>query len=191
LIRLDPEQVCDPKRFQQRHHPLSAFLHGQLFDSVLDVLFDGQMRKEREVLEHISNPPFGDRQVDVRLRIEEQSRADGDPSGVRSREAGDAVEHRSFAPAGRAQEHREAGWGIEFDIDGKVLGGAMTKPHRQNRNCTVLRCSLGIHGAIRSSLQAWRFAGNTAQTRRLIAYVIERVTKEKAIRSNAMRFAEA
>jgi hypothetical protein len=103
------------------------------------------MWKEREILKHISNPPFGDWQVDVRLRIEEQSRADGDPSGVRPHEAGNAIENCSFSTTGRAEEHREACRRIELNVDGKVFRGTMTNPHLEDRTCTVLRYSRVIH----------------------------------------------
>jgi hypothetical protein len=57
----------------------------------------------------------------VRLRIEEQSRADGDPSGVRSREARNAIENRGFPTAGRAKQHREARRSIKLNVNGKIL----------------------------------------------------------------------
>jgi hypothetical protein len=84
----------DPERLENFEHARAALRAGEGSKAVAGVLLDSQMRKQSEHLEDVSDAPALRRQVDLRLRIEQQLISDGDASFFGARQASEAVEQR-------------------------------------------------------------------------------------------------
>src|SRR5260221_157800 len=65
LARLTLRELADAKCIQNCGRPRFPLGTGQMSEPVLHILFDGQMGKECEVLKHVSDTAFRNRQVDA------------------------------------------------------------------------------------------------------------------------------
>ena len=67
--------------------------------SIDDVFADVQVRKQQDVLRHISGSPVADGHVDVAFRVEEHVAVDRDPAAPRRAQPRDGLERRRLARA--------------------------------------------------------------------------------------------
>ena len=121
LAGLARDQMRDAKRLEHRHHSRAPLLGRHFRDPVLNVLRDRQMGKQREILKHVSQSTLRHRHVDALIRIEEHSRAERYPPGIRPRESRDAIQQGRLSAARRPQDHREAGRRLEFGLEREAV----------------------------------------------------------------------
>ena len=95
LTRARAGEVRDPEPLEERAAVASA--EG-------DVPLDVQVREERVVLEHEADGPLLRRPVDAPRRVEPRLAGDADPAAVRSRQPGDAAQHRGLPRSRRPHE---------------------------------------------------------------------------------------
>ena len=130
LAGLAREQMRDAKRLEHRHHASAPFRGRNFHDAVLNVLRDCQMGEQREVLKHVAELTLSGRQVDALIGIEQRSRTDSYAAGIGTDEAGDAIQDGRLAAAGRPEQHREAGGGLEAGLEREAVRGPMRDAHR-------------------------------------------------------------
>jgi hypothetical protein len=71
--------------------------------AVLDVAFDVEIRKQQRILRHIADAPLARRDVDALRRREQDAIADADLASIRRPDAGNRLQQRRLAGAGRAE----------------------------------------------------------------------------------------
>ena len=92
----------------------------ELTQSVRDILLRGHVRKKRQILKHISDPPLPRRSIPLALGVVRVFAAHHDASVVGIRKSSDAVEQRSFASARSAKKNRESRQRAKVDIQVKT-----------------------------------------------------------------------
>ena len=115
-------QMRDSKGLQNGRCPRRPLGSWKVWQAVLHVVFDSQMRKQREALQHVSHSAFRDRMIDALRGIEQNAASDGDAPRVRSGQSGDAVEQSRFPGSGRPKQNGESGRGSERYIENELLG---------------------------------------------------------------------
>src|SRR5205807_8027954 len=119
---------------------------GKAGRSVGNVAGDGEVRKQRELLEDIADIAFRYREMEARLGFEEYLRADLDGSGIGRGQAGDAVEQRGLPCSGGAEKDREAGRRGEVDVEREVALGVMLAEARGERGRALVELVGGWDG---------------------------------------------
>ena len=74
-----------------------------VMQSAQDVLPHGHIRKQRIVLEQITDLPLLRREVDVLFRIEQRASVQYDPAAIRALDARDAFQRQALSASGSAQ----------------------------------------------------------------------------------------
>ena len=108
LVRATAEQPFDVERLGGLDDALLPLAARQRRQAVADVLRHGHVREQRELLEDVAEAALGHRNVPRGLAVEQHPLADGDASGVRPGEAGDAAQDGGLARTGGAEEDRDA-----------------------------------------------------------------------------------
>ena len=85
-----------------------------------DVLNDGQMGKEGELLKDIADTPFANREIDTLRAVEEDLIAKSDEPAIGPDEAGYGVENSTLARARRAEKYCHPGC-IEGSLDPEIV----------------------------------------------------------------------
>jgi len=136
--------VRDAKCLQNRGRPLAAGFLRQMRKAVFDILLNGQMRKQGEILKHVSHAPLRDRHVHARLRIEQHAPADDNASGIRPSQSRNAIEQRRLARSGRTKQNGEPRCGLELSLQDELVprgGHALAKPRLEQGAARRVRAS--------------------------------------------------
>ncbi len=88
----------------------------------MDVLLYRQMRKQSQALKDVPDVALGHREIYVLCGIEQDAVADGDASGVRLGQAGNAIEQGCLARSGGAEQDGEARRRLEFNFQVELMG---------------------------------------------------------------------
>ena len=108
--------------------------------AVLDVAPQGEVRKERAVLEHHADTTALRRKVDVPFGVDQRAAGVLDARLVGSQQAGDGAQHRCLARSGRTDE----GQGLAPDADAHVeLDATQAMPHANGQQ--VVGCGPAHH----------------------------------------------
>src|SRR5215813_2777940 len=91
--------------------------HG--LESVGNVIVDGQMWKQCQVLKHVADLSLPDGNVDLILRVEQHALTNPNVSVIGSLQAGDQIEQRGFASSRGAKENADPGRHSELEIQVK------------------------------------------------------------------------
>lgn len=78
-----------------------------------DVLIHRAVRKERVVLEHITESALTRGHIDISARVEQRVLAEADHAGIGRKQTGDRLQSDRLARAGRAVDHRELFFQLE------------------------------------------------------------------------------
>src|SRR5215469_11434003 len=87
--------------------------------SVPNVIVDGQMRKQCEVLKHVADPSLPDGNVDLVLRVEQHALANSKVSAIGRLQTGNRIEQGGFAGPGGAKQNGDPRRQAELDLQPK------------------------------------------------------------------------
>ena len=135
LAGLVPGQMCNLKRFENFCRSLPPRRPIHVGQSVLHVLFDGQMRKQRQILEQVADLALAHRYVNAQRGIEQHppSCSQGYPPRMGADQSRDAVQDRRLARARCAKQDGEPGRRQEFHVHAKGLGLLHKDADRKSR----------------------------------------------------------
>ena len=102
------EDFGDAKRLRDGRDSPLPFIRGHAMQAVSDVLPDRHVRKERCLLKDVPDMAILNRDVGMRLRVEQHAFSNGDSAGIRFRQACEAAEQRGLSRPRGAEEHRDA-----------------------------------------------------------------------------------
>lgn len=93
------------------------------------------MRKQRQVLEHVSDIAFWHRQTHPPFGVEEYTRPDHDRSGIWGRESRNAIQQSGLTCSRGAKENGEARGQGEINVESEIVfpGEAFLQPNRNRR----------------------------------------------------------
>src|SRR5205814_871541 len=163
----------DPKGDENFAYPLLPSFLRQISQSVGNVFFRGQMRKQRQGLKHVSDSPLLSGNMDSRDGIEENIVADSDSTLVRLRQPGDTIQQSRFAGARSPKQNRDAGRNFDGNIEEK------------GSSASAMPFLADLSGEHRTGY----FAVHGVHTRRFTAKTKDNTAKEIARRTKAVRFA--
>src|SRR4051812_6221752 len=115
------------KRFE---HRLRALLHlptRKTLEPVMNVVFDGEVGKQGEILEDISGVAFGYGNINVRCTVEQNVTTHADLSFVRLQQACDALQDGRLPRTGRSKQDGDPWTDFEFNVEQKCARAARGK----------------------------------------------------------------
>src|SRR5215470_11518586 len=95
-VRPPGKHVLYSERLGDRAGLFAPDAGGAIPETVREVLADRQVRKERELLEHVADTPLSHRQVAAARSVEENPVADGNRSRVGTNQACNGSQQRAF-----------------------------------------------------------------------------------------------
>src|SRR5579862_7970173 len=107
LARFAAAQRTHAHRLEDYGGAVAAFSAGQLCQPILDIPRDRNMRKQREVLKEETYRPLWRGNIDSSRRVEQCTRIQRDPAGVRSHQARNAIQQRGFTGSRTTEEDRD------------------------------------------------------------------------------------
>ena len=104
---------------------------GEMRKSVRDIPFNRQMGEQREMLKDVTDRAAPRLDVDASSTVEQRRRGDGDLTGVRREEPGDAAQQRRLSRTRRAEHNRDPLGGVESDVKRELIGETLANRGRQ------------------------------------------------------------
>src|SRR4051812_44430790 len=101
-------------------HRLRALLHlltRETLEAVMNVVFDGEVGKQGEILEDISGVALGYSNINVRCTVEQNVTTDADLSFVRRQQACDALQDGCLPRAGWSKQDGDSRTDFEFYVE--------------------------------------------------------------------------
>ena len=113
------EQVTDTERLDHRSFGDPSLVQRRKQPTIAKIAPDGEVRKQPRLLKHHADTAAMGRHV-ASLSIGQDRSVDEDSAGAKPRQAGNDLDHRRLAGAGRAKQRGDAIAAGEVDIELKV-----------------------------------------------------------------------
>src|SRR6187399_1508969 len=114
--------MSDAESLGDRQDSLAALGLGEMRKSVRHIPFNRQMGEQREMLKDVTDRAALRLDVEASSTVEQRRRGDGDLTGVRREEPGDAAQQRRLARTRRAEHNRDPLGGVESDVKRELIG---------------------------------------------------------------------